>query len=478
MRNPLKAIVLAAALLALSACDDNTGTLGIHSDEDGISNSTQIFQLTTRSLAMDSVVANSTVSYLGSITDPETGTDVEAQFAAQFYIFEDYQYPAKSLMVGDVDGEEKRGVVQCDSCEVRLYFNNYYGDANNPMKLEVFEMATDKILSEDSTYYTDIDLEKYLGKSPKPIATRVFTPRDYNLDDVTLDGSSYSPNVRVMLPASLGQRIMERYFENPDNYRDSYHFIRNVFPGLYFRSSSSHGTMLSVYVGTINLYYRYADEENDSVYTAVTRFAATPEVIQSTHFSTSGTEDLVAETNVPYTYVKTPAGICTEMTLPVDEIFSDTHVGDSVSLASVTLTRYNKTQDDRQLGIPSSLLMVRKSEMYEFFRNRSVANARTSYVTTFNSAYNTYTFDNICRLLAYCKHEKVSEAASQGISEEAWAKLHPDWNRVVLIPVSTSTNSSGALVSVTHDLGLGSIRLVGGTTPIQMQVVYTKFLQK
>ena len=191
MRNPLKAIFLAVALLAFSACDDNTGTLGIHSDDDGISNSTQIFQLTTRSLAMDSVVANSTISYLGSITDPETGTDVEAQFAAQFYIFEGYQYPSKSLMVGDVDGEEKRGIVQCDSCEVRLYFNNYYGDANNPMKLEVFEMATDKILSEDSTYYTDIDLEKYLGESPKPIATRVFTPRDYNLDDVTLNGSSY-----------------------------------------------------------------------------------------------------------------------------------------------------------------------------------------------------------------------------------------------------------------------------------------------
>ena len=476
MRHLHKAITLLTVLFALAACDDNTATLGIHSDSDGITNSTQIYQLTTRSLQMDSVVANSTISYLGSITDPETGTTVDAQFAAQFYTFENYQYPARQLMVGDVDGKPTRGILQCDSCEVRLYFNDYYGYDNNPMKLEVYEMGTDKILSEDSTYYTDVDLTQYLPSSSKPLATRVFTPRDYNVDDVTLSGSTYNPNLRVMLPASLGQRIIERYYENPNNYRDSYHFIRNVFPGLYFRTTSGHGTMLSVYVGTLNVFYRYADEQEDTVYDAVTRFAATPEVIQSTQFATTGTTSLL-DPSLPYTYLKTPAGICTEMTLPVDEVFSTEHVGDSVSLATVTLTRYNKTQDDRQLGTPATLLMVRKSEMHRFFRDRRVADGRTSFTTTFDSSRNTYTFDNIGRLLAYCKHEKMSQAAAQGISEETWAAQHPDWNRVVLVPVVTSTNSSGAMVSVTHDLGLGSIRLVGGTTPIQMQIVYSKFQQ-
>ena len=476
MRNTPHSLLLLAALLTLAACDDNTASLGIHPATDGITNSTQVFQLTSRSLPMDSVVANSTNSYLGSVTDPETGTDVTADFAAQFYVFEDYQYPPLSQMVGDIDGEPRKGIVQCDSCEVRLYFNSYYGQADNPMKLQVFELSPTNILSEDSTYYADIDLSRYVAPEALPLATRVFTPRDYNLETVTLSASTYNPNVRIMLPASLGQRIMESYYENPGYYKDSYHFIRNVFPGLYFRTSSGHGTMLSVYVGTLNLYYRYADEQADTIYNAVTRFAATPEVIQSTRFRTSDTSALT-DSDAPYTYLKTPAGITTELTLPVDEVFSGQHQTDSVSLASLTLTRYNKTQDDSQLATPATLLMVRKADAHQFFLSRRVADGRTSYTTTFNTAYNTYTFDNISRLLAYCKHEKVAQARALGITEDEWARRNPDWDRVLLIPVTTSTNSSGAQVSVTHDLGLGSVRLVGGTTPLQMQVVYSKFLQ-
>ena len=122
-------------MLAFAACDDNTENIGIHSEYDGITNSLAVFQLTTRSLKLDSVVANSTISYLGDITDPETGTDIRADFAAQFYTFENYEFPDKSQMVGDVDGKVRQGIVQCDSCEVRLYFDKYYGDGNNPMKL-------------------------------------------------------------------------------------------------------------------------------------------------------------------------------------------------------------------------------------------------------------------------------------------------------------------------------------------------------
>ena len=64
------------------------------------------------------------------------------------------------------------------------------------------------------------------------------------------------------------------------------------------------------------------------------------------------------------------------------------------------------------------------------------------------------------------------------MSEDEWAAQNPDWNKVLLIPVSTSTDNNGVLVSVTHNLNLSSVRLVGGTTPLTMQVVYSKFYQK
>ncbi len=464
------------SLFFIAACDDNTADIGIHDISEGITNSSSIVEVHTRSVKLDSVVANSSVNYLGSIVDPETGSEISASFAAQFYSFENYSFPKQENMAGEVDGETVLGQVQCDSCEVRLFFDSYYGDADNVMKLEVYELSKEKILLEDSTYYSDVDLEQYLPNDAKPIATRVFTPKDLNLSSVTLSSSTYNPHVRVVLPQSIGQRIMEQYFADPSSFQDSYSFIRKVFPGLYFKTSGGKGTMLSVYVGTINLYYRFYDETEDTISSGLTRFAATPEVIQSTRFENANVDELLADNSC--TYLKTPAGICTEMTLPVDEVFADEHAVDSVSLASITLNRYNKPQTDNQLDTPTQLLMVRKSEVYEFFRNHKVADGRTSYTTVFDSSYNTYTFSNICRLLSFLKHEKVNQAKEKGMSEDEWAAQNPDWNKVLIIPVSTSTDSNGYLVSVTHNLNLSSVRLVGGTTPLKMQVVYSKFYQQ
>ncbi len=468
---------LIGLLALLASCDDDTASLGIYSLSDGITNSTDIFELTTRSVKMDSVVATSTTSYLGYIVDPETGIDLQAEFAAQYYVSEDYTFPDKSIMLARVDTGLQRGVAVCDSIDMRIYFDDYYGDGDNPMKIEVYELDIDNVLSEDSVYYTDLDLTQFLPEGATPLASRVFTPLDYNVDEDELTSSTHSHNVHVALPQSFGQRIMDSYYANPSSFKDSYHFIREVFPGFYIRTTNSEGTMLYSYVGTLNLYFTYGEaEEEDSVYTGVARFAATPEVIQTTHFTGGDLSPLLDDTSC--TYLKTPAGICTEMTLPIDEIFSGDHAADSISMASVTLTRYNKTQDDYQLGTPDELLMVRKDDYADFFLDAEVSDDRISYTTSFSSTYNTYTFDNICRLIAYCKHEKANEAASEGISEDEWAEQHPDWNKVLLIPVVTSSNTSGTEVSVNHDMSLNSIRLVGGDTKIEMQVIYSKFYQE
>lgn len=505
MRNIIRnTILIANAMLLMAACDDSTADLGIFPSTDGLTYSTQLFELTSRSVKMDSVVANSTLNYVGRITDPETGFDITADFAAQFYSLEDYRFPSKSLMIGDVDGVPTHGVVQCDSCEVRLYFDKYYGDPDNPLKLEVYQLSQEqsKIMSEDSVFYTDIDLTQFLTEGAKPIASRIVTPRDYNVPTATLESSGYTQNIRIALPNSIGQHIMDKYYEarenNDNSFADAYHFIRKVFPGLYFKATGGKGTLLAVHVGALNIYYRMGDVYyEDTVYNSMSRFAATPEVIQSTHFDNENLDSLLADNTC--TYLKTPAGICTEITLPVDDIFSNEHNTDSLSMASVTLTRYNKPQDKYQLGTPSELLMVRKADMHSFFLDHRVADGRTSYTTSFASASNSYTFGNICRLISYCKHEKLEamqqrnkerqEAGLAPYSESEWdtqwQSENPDWNKVVIIPVVTSNATvmengvnMNTQVSVTHDLSLNSIRLIGGDTKIKMQVVYSRFFQK
>ena len=484
--------------LILGSCDESTGSLGISADIDQISNTTSNFPIYTRSVLMDQGIrANNSNCYLGRVTDPETGCVIEADFAAQYQTFEGNGFPEKEYMVDQRDPQAVQyGVPVCDSCDIRLYFDSFYGDGNNPMKLQVYELSSDpeRFMSEDSIYRTDVDLTRFLPDGAKPIASRMFTATDYEIDEEDRSGSGYNKNVHVVLPASFGQRIMDKFYEDRSNFQDSYHFTHNVMPGLYFRCSDGNGTMLKVYVGTLNVYFKYRDVKADSVYTAMSRFAATPEVIQSTRFrNSSGMKELASQTEC--TYLKTPAGIATEMTLPIDEIFGGEHAIDSVSKATVTLTRYNKEQTPYQLGTPSELLMVRKGDMQRFFDERKVSDNRTCYTTSFSTTYNTYTFSNISRLLSYCKHEKIQAVrerlAAKGISsftqtqfdaeEKAWMEENPDWDKVVLVPVVTTsiTNSYGQKeqTSVNHDMNLNSIRLVGGTTPLQIQVVYSRFKQ-
>lgn len=481
MKNLLSTIsfgILAA--LSLTACTETTGSLGIFDTQDVVTTSTATYPISTRSVAMGPVLANNANAYLGNIVDPETGGIVSADFAAQFYCFENYALPPKEQMVGDlvIDPATKDtvkidyGVVQCDSCEVRIFLSKYYGDDNNPMKLEVYELDGENIMQETSSYHTDVDLTKYV-KASKPLATKVFTPRDYILSEAELDESSHQANIRVMLPASFGQRILEKYYENPKNFKDSYTFIRNVLPGLYFRISNGEGTMLTTRVTMINISYNYADKNNPrKIYEALTRFSATPEVIQSTHLVNGNIDNLLLETDG--TYLKTPAGICTEMTLPIDQVHEQ-HPNDSVSMAKITLNRFNKQQDKYQLGTPTTLLMVRKENKDSFFENHKVADGRTSYVTTFNNARNCYTFNNIARLISYCKHEKAEGAKNENISEAEWEAKHPDWNKVLIIPVVASSNSQNVLTSVSHDMQMNSIKLVGGANKINLEVIYSKY---
>lgn len=475
------ATLIALATLLIAGCDDNTSTMGIPSKDEEVFPSYGTFLAYTHSEAMDSVLGNSTSSYLGSIDDPETGTRIRADFAAQFHTFENYSFPKFDLMFPDDGVKRTTDSIRCDSVEVRLYFSNYYGAKNAPLKLEVYPLDKNNVLQEEEDYYTDTDLDQFVLPGSEPIATKVFTTEDYNLADAERNSATHADNVRIMLPDTVGSLIMRAYYDHPEYFKDSYTFIRKVCPGFLFKIRSGNGSMLSVDVSTLNIYFNFYDKvKRDSTCSALARFAATPEVIQSTRFSNDDMQSLVEEDDC--TYLKTPAGIMTVAQLPINEIYQN-HETDSVSRAQLTFTRLNNTKPSTQsLGIPQSLLLVRKADATSFFKKRSVADSKTSYTTSYSSTYNTYTFNNICRLISLCRKEKLAGMKAENLTEQEWEQKHPDWNKVVLIPVSisTATDTHGEThqVSVTHDMSMNSIRLQGGAnTPIKMQVIYSHFKQ-
>ena len=98
MKNIKCVIIYLFTVLFVISCDEDTGNLGIISEDDGITNSSAVFNVYSRSIAMDSIIANSTTSFLGDIIDPETSSRIQACFAAQFHTFENYAFPDKKNM--------------------------------------------------------------------------------------------------------------------------------------------------------------------------------------------------------------------------------------------------------------------------------------------------------------------------------------------------------------------------------------------
>ena len=151
------------------------------------------------------------------------------------------------------------------------------------------------------------------------------------------------------------------------------------------------------------------------------------------------------------------------MTLPVDSF----DVKDTLNTVSLTLTRYNdKVQSDFKLNIPNEVLLVRLDDYNNgFFENYEVANGVTSYITSFNKNTNTFTFSNISKLITTCIDEKQKGTASK------------NYNKVLVIPVQATYDSSRKLVKLSHDFSMRSAKLVGGTDKIKLDVIYSRFNQ-
>ena len=151
-------VALAFALGAFCSCDDTTDNLGssISDIHDIVAVDTASFTISSRSIIADSVLSRNTIGYLGRIKDPETGCYLTSNFMSQFHTLENFEFPTKdSLAYYDKDSVIHRGIVKADSCEIRLFFDTYFGDSLAPMKLTAHEMK--KPMSEAQNYYSNFD---------------------------------------------------------------------------------------------------------------------------------------------------------------------------------------------------------------------------------------------------------------------------------------------------------------------------------
>lgn len=467
-------IVLASLMFA--ACDDTTDNIGTSLTDvtDGVITSTSTFNVESSSLVADSVLSRSMTGYLGKVRDPETGSYVTGDFMAQFYSPENFKFPnADSIM-----SRSAEGTIIADSCELRLFFDKSYGDTTQVMKLTAYEMS--KAMNEDRDYYSNFDpMANGYVRTDGIHKDKVYSLTDYNVAQNVRGTSTYTPYITVKINepyvaadgktySNFGTYVLQQYYTHPEYFKDSYTFRNHVVPGFFFKNKSGLGSMAYITSSQLNVYFRYV--YNDSVYSSVGVFWGTEEVLQSTTITNDKDAIKRLAADESCTYLKTPAGIFTELTLPVAEIMTG-HEKENIASAKVVLQRLNnETSNPYAFDVPTTLLMVPKDSLYSFFENRKLYDNITTYVASWgyssSASANSYTFNNISGLITWMYNNK-------GKSD--------NWNKVVLVPVQVSTNtttSSTTVTKVSNDMSLTSTKLVKGTSsnsPIQISVIYSKF---
>ena len=487
---------IAIIAMAMISCSEDTEGIGysITEESDKRIFNTGFYTATTKSIMADSVYARTNSTYLGKVKDPETNAYIKTEFMTQLNMLEGFSLPSKSKIVSTEDGD-----VVADSCELLVYFNHTksYGDTLTAMKMRVTELG--KPVEEPIDHYSNTDLKKggFLRQGGIE-KNMMFSMRDETIsdsirklinDNLSLQGTSndagYYDYVSVKLNdpytdqdgntyKNYGTYLMRRYYENPDYFSNSYRFIHQICPGFYFEPTDGLGVM--AYINNLQLKGHYRYTSNDSTLKSSFLMASTSEILQTTKVTNDreALQRLVDDESC--TYLKTPAGIFTEVTLPVDEI-TTTHANDSLLSVSIDFERMNSNLDDvnYKFQIPDYVLLLQKDSLYSFFEQEKNYDNKIAYLSNIATS-NAYSFSNIGNLITIMNQNKVNGMKN----DPSWVANHPDWNKAVLVPVSVTASSSGttgtAVSAVSNQMSLASTKLVGGKgVTTKVKVIYAKF---
>ena len=363
--------VLVIAALTFAACDDTTEGIGgsITNDIDNINISSAVFPVATKSMVSGAVLSRNNSGLIGKMKDPETGNYVKGDYMTQLGVLSSFDVDTVAIK------QANNGSIEAYGCYLLISYNANYGDTIAPMKVTAYEMT--KPMAEDQEYYSDYDAFKngWVSESNQHWSS------NYNLSNTsdvknfqislnkpyTKDGKTYN---------NYGSYILQTYAKHPEYFKTNYKFLHNVCPGFYIKNVGGTGNMAKIWNTELIFQYRrqYTTKAKDGVTDSIivdslyNRFDGTEEVLQLNKIENKNMEQLANQQK--WTYLKSPAGIFTEVTLPIEDIMKG-HEKDTLNTATISFPRLNNENEDNpyNFATPSTILMVQKDSLQSFSFN-------------------------------------------------------------------------------------------------------------
>ena len=390
MKIKLFVLGLSLGISILSGCNDDltqVGT-GIQPENDRPLVYADTFYMKAKTVQTDSVYARTIYGALGEIYDPLYG-NLKSDFMCQFYCPENYRFKH----------DPYKGKI--DSVEFFIrYSRSWTGDSLTPMRAQLYEVTTP--LTRD--FYTNIDPEQYCDMQ-KSLGMKTYTARDLTVSDslwnaTTANGTySYDANITIRMPQEIGQRFYDATINTPEVFKDQNTF-NQFFPGIYVTNTYGTGNILNIEGSQMNIFYKYTVKGSagqDSIVKTQETFSATSEVIQLNRFKNTDISHLL-KPNDSIAYLKSPAGVYTELTIPAQDIAPI--IKDRI-ISNVDLSLKALPQENWKFAFeaPSNILLLPKDSMNTFFKNNNVENNITTYRGSYVASTRTYSFGNIAKLL-------------------------------------------------------------------------------
>lgn len=371
----LSIVLLSAAFIA---CDDDLNSVGstIQPGDDEIFVYADSVDITARTVSLnDSVYARTEMPIIGEYTDPVFGT-VKTDFLSELYCPEGLTFHPKTLAI--------------DSVNLSIISQSFIGDSISPFGISAYRLNKNL----ERNYFTNVDPREYYNPADL-LGQGLFTIQDGE----PYDGAR---RYKIELDQSIGQTLYDDWRSSEGAIFANNAAFREYFKGIYVTNTFGSGNIQVINTVIFQVHYRFTGRNNndtsDSIRSGFLRLPLTSEVIQLNR-----TQNKIPESLFDYdgtkTYTKTPAGVCTEFTIPLSQIVQiakETGIGNNkINSANFRIRGYTE-EESTETTRPSYLLFINKDSVQDFFSSNKIPDARTSFLMIRNSSTqnNTYQFSS------------------------------------------------------------------------------------
>lgn len=412
--------------LAFYSCKDDNGIgLTVQPDEDFMSTySTRVF-CSSSTEKCDSVLAKSDYLYLGQYADDVFGI-TRAEFMTQIdgrlgsVEVPDLNVSSSSTVsgiskailnsiddhYGNIDSIRNGRDVKADSVVFYIqYSTSYVGDSSALQSIKLYEL--NKTLPSMNASFSNMKVEDYCDKS------KFLGSATYRIcgDKV----------IRIKLSDEYAKKLMDVYANKTISTQDEF---CEMYKGFYICHSFNEGAIITCTSVGLQVYYSFdADiytkyDNRDTMVTGrsikfdgkpinplVSSFLLTANkaVNQVNLFSHPDLDEkLSVLESLPYSYVYTPAGLYTKVTIPIDEVKDS--IIKTVGSGNVSNVMFNSAKlrlPVEKINWRTSLtktpnpyiMMIKRDKIVDFFYNNNYPDALEAYVAAYDTASKSYNFD-------------------------------------------------------------------------------------